>query len=65
MTKEFIYTYLGTNGTVTTPIHLEGIPAMKKVRITPAIGKKLTNGVKASAEPITVSEAEAANWREI
>lgn len=65
MTKEFIYTYLGTNGAVTTPIHLEGIPAMKKVRITPAKGKKLTNGVKATTEPVTVPEAEAANWREI
>lgn len=65
MTKEFLYTYLGTNGTVTTPIHLEGIPAMKKVRITPAIGKKLTDGVKASTEPVVVSEADAAKWREI
>lgn len=65
MTKEILYTYLGTNGTVTTPIHLEGIPAMKKVRIKPAAGKKITDGVKASAEAIVVSEEEAANWREI
>ena len=65
MTQEFLYTYLGTNGTVTTPVHLEGIPAMKKVRLTPAFGKKITNGTKISAEAVVVSEAEAANWREI
>lgn len=65
MTQEFLYTYLGTNGTVTTPIHLEGIPAMKSVRVTPAIGKKLTNGVKVTTEAVVVSEAEAASWREI
>lgn len=65
MTKEFLYTYLGTNGTVTTPIHLEGIPAMKKVRIKPAIGKKITNGIKCSVDAVVVSEEEAANWREI
>jgi hypothetical protein len=65
MTKEILYTYLGTNGTVTTPVHLEGVPAMKKVRIKPAPGKKITDGVKASAESVVVSEAEAAKWREI
>jgi hypothetical protein len=38
---------------------------MKKVRIKPAPGKKITDGVKASAESVVVSEAEAAKWREI
>ena len=65
MTTEILYTYLGTNGTVTTPVHLEGVPAMKKIRITPAIGKKLTDGKLASTDAIVVSESEAANWREI
>lgn len=65
MTTEFIYTYLGTNGSVTTPIHLEGVPAMKKVRIKPAIGKKLTNGTTITENAVVVAESEVANWKEI
>ena len=65
MTTEILYTYLGTNGTVTTPVHLEGVPAMKKVRIRPAIGKKLTDGKIASTDAVVVSEDEVSNWREI
>lgn len=65
MTKEFIYTYLGTNGTITTPIHLEGIPAMKKVRIKPASGKFITNGTTITDDAVVVAESEVANWKEI
>lgn len=65
MTTEFMYTYLGTNGTITTPIHLEGVPAMKKVRIKPAIGKKLTNGTIITENAVVVAESEVANWKEI
>ena len=31
MKKTIIYTYLGTNGTITTPIHLEGIYSVKNI----------------------------------
>ena len=65
MTTEFMYTYLGTNGTITTPIHLEGVPAIKKVRIKPAIGKKLTNGTTITENAVVVAESEVANWKEI
>ena len=65
MTTEFMYTYLGTNGTITTPNHLEGVPAMKKVRIKPAIGKKLTNGTTITENAVVVAESEVANWKEI
>jgi hypothetical protein len=65
MTKELMYTYLGTNGSVTTPIHLEGVPAMKKVRIKPAIGKRITNGTTITESSVIVAESEVANWKEI
>lgn len=65
MTKEFIYTYLGTNGTLTTPIHLEGVPSVKKVRLKPALGKKLTDGKTITNKAIIVFENEVRNWREI
>lgn len=65
MTTEILYTYLGTNGTVTTPVHLEGVPAMKKIRIKPEIGKKLTDGKTVVMDAVVVSESEVANWKEI
>ena len=65
MTTEKLYTYLGTNGTVTTPIHLEGVPAMVKIRIKPEIGKKLTDGKTVATDAVVVSESEVANWKEI
>lgn len=65
MTTEILYTYLGTNGTVTTPVHLEGVPAMKKIRIKPEIGKKLTDGKTVATDAVVVSESEVANWKEI
>ena len=34
MTKEILYTYLGTNGTITSPVHLEDIYYTRKVRLT-------------------------------
>ena len=42
MIKQVTYTYLGTNGTLTTPIHLEGIYSVKKIVLTADEGKKLT-----------------------
>ena len=44
MTKEILYTYLGTNGTITSPVFLEGIYSVKKIRLMAAEGKWLTDG---------------------
>lgn len=65
MTTEILYTYLGTNGTVTTPVHLEGVPAMQKIRIKPDIGKKLTDGKTVVIDAVVVSESEVSKWKEI
>ena len=65
MTTEILYTYLGTNGTVTTPVHLEGVPAMQKIRIKPDIGKKLTDGTTVVTDAVVVSESEVSKWKEI
>ena len=42
MIKETLYQYLGTNGTLLTPIHLEGIYSVKKIKLTAESGKHLT-----------------------
>lgn len=64
MTKETLYTYLGTNGTVTTPVHLEGIPAMVQYRLKAAKDKVLTDG-NCKTTSATVLEADLSKWSEV
>lgn len=64
MTKEKIYTYLGVNGTITSPVYLEGIYSVKKIRLIADEGKILSNGDKRISS-ITVQEDEVSNWTEI
>ncbi len=64
MTKTILYTYFGTNGIITSEVHLENVPALKKVRLTADKGKILTNGV-VSLEMVVVAEESADNWKEI
>lgn len=64
MIKNIEYTYLGTNGTLTTPIHLEGIYAIKKCCLIADKNKMLTNG-KDKVKVITVLEDEVPFWYEI
>ena len=65
MTTEILYTYLGTNGTVTTPVHLEGVPAMQKIRIKPDIGKKLTDGKTVVTDADDIKKSEGSKRKEI
>lgn len=65
MKKEILYNYLGTNGTILTPIHLEGIYSVKKVRLTAEEGKKLTRDGKTFHITIIVPAEEVAEWYEI
>lgn len=64
MTKEKIYTYLGVNGTITSPVYLEGIYSVKKIRLIADEGKILSDGNKRISS-ITVQEDEISNWTEI
>ena len=65
MIKETLYTYLGTNGTITTPIHLEGIYAVKKIRLVADEGKSLTRDGKNFVQTVVVPENEAKYWKEV
>lgn len=62
MIKEYLYTYLGTNGIITSPVLLEGIPNVKKVRIRPEIGGSITNGETTTQFEVIVSEEESEKW---
>lgn len=64
MTKTILYTYFGTNGVITSEVHLENISALKKVRLIADEGKVLTNGV-VSLEVVITTEDSADSWKEI
>lgn len=64
MKKTPMYKYLGTNGILETPIHLEGIYSVKYLILEADAGKILTNGTeKRHSVKILADEADA--WTEI
>lgn len=65
MTKEILYTYLGTNGTITSPVHLEDIYYTRKVRLTADAGKQLTKDDVNYSSIVTVPEEEVDLWKEV
>lgn len=64
MKKEAIYTYLGVNGTVSSPVLLEGIYSIKKIKLTADSGKILRKGDDERVS-VTVPEQEVDLWQEI
>lgn len=65
MKKQILYHYLGTNGTILSPVHLEGIYSVRKVRLTADEGKRLTKDFKNKHTSVTVPEAEVSEWVEV
>lgn len=65
MTKEILYTYLGTNGTITSPVHLEDIYYTRKIRLTADAGKQLTKDDVNYSSVVTVPEEEVDLWKEV
>ena len=64
MKKTVLYTYYGTNGLLTTPIHLEGIYSTIQYRLEAEDGKMMTNGT-ITKKMVTVSESELDEWKEV
>ena len=65
MKKLKTYTYLGTNGTISTPVHLENIYSIVKYQLTAEEGYKLTkDGVELYTYKI-VDESELKLWYEV
>lgn len=65
MKKEILYHYLGTNGTILSPVHLEGIYSVKKVRLTASPGKKLTKDGEVFHTSAIIPYEELSIWYEI
>lgn len=65
MKKENIYTYLGTNGTLTSKIFLENIYCVKKIELTASEGKLLTKDNVNKQQVVIVDPEEVEMWHEI
>lgn len=65
MIKEVIYVYLGTNGIIQSPIHLEDVYYIRKCRLWADKNKVLTKDNKNLVRTIIVPEDEVDNWIEI
>lgn len=60
-----LYTYLGTNGTITTPIHLENIYSVESFQLEADALKQLTKDDKNFYHSIVVSKEELPQWYEV
>lgn len=65
MQKNVLYQYLGTNGTICSPVHLEDIFFVRKYSLSADEGKRLTKDGKNFVETIIVPEDEVKDWKEV
>ena len=65
MKKEVLYQYLGTNGTILSPVHLEDIYYIRKIKLTADSGKILINNKDERKYSIIIPEDEVQDWQEI
>lgn len=65
MKKQILYNYLGTNGSILSPVHLEGIYFVKKVRLTADENKQITKDNKNFYFTTIVPEDEVNDWYEV
>ena len=65
MLKTTYYTYLGTNGTLTTPIHLDGVYSVIKVELRADLNKKLTKDGVNFTYRVVVPESQVDMWYEV
>lgn len=64
MKKEVLYHYLGTNGTITSHVHLEDAYYVRKLKLTADKGKILTDG-ETRHSSVIIAEEELSKWEEV
>lgn len=64
MKKTILYLYMGTNGTILSPVHLEDVYYIRKLQLTADAGKILTNGT-IYRNSVTIPEEEESLWTEV
>lgn len=65
MTKQTLYTYLGTNGTITSPVHLEDIYYVLKYKLIADEKKQLTKDNISFVSQVIVPQEEVEDWLEV
>ena len=65
MTKIVMYEYLGTNGTILSPIHLEDIYYVRKLQLLADNNKRLTKNGKDFVQNVIIPEEELNQWKEV
>lgn len=65
MKQQVFYRYLGTNGIIDSPVHLEDIYYIRKIRLTAESQKALTKDGKNLQYRVIVPEDEVNDWYEI
>ena len=65
MTKEVLYLYTGTNGSILSPIHLEDTYYSRRLRLRADEGKALTKNGKDVYLTVVIPEEELELWYEI
>lgn len=64
MTRTVIYRYMGTNGIIESPVHLEDVYFVRLLRLTADEGKVLVNGNKRKST-VLIPEEEESQWKEV
>lgn len=65
MLKTTLYEYLGTNGTILSPVHLEDIYYIRKFKLQAENGRQLTKDDKHFFNQVTIPEADLDEWKEV
>lgn len=65
MKKTVYYVYLGTNGTIMSPVHLEDIYYTRRLQIHADDGKLLTSDGKNFQAEVFINEEDLDKWVEV
>lgn len=65
MVKTVLYKYLGTNGTILSPVHLEDVYYIRMLRLHADDGKRLTKDNVNKFVSIVIPEEELDEWKEV
>lgn len=65
MTKEVLYFYLGTNGSILSPVHLEDAYYTRRLRLYADQGKFLTKDGKKLTSVVVIPEEDLELWYEV
>ena len=65
MKREILYTYLGTNGTITTPVHIENAYYVRKIRLIADKDKILTKDNINYQYSVIIPEEDEDLWIEV